>query len=293
MRLINELNLPKALERALNYDEVGHHIYGKYSATQLLREPLEVMLQRKYKDLITYDVRDMIDILIGNAIHYLLQKANEGVEGVEVEAEFIATFGDIDISGKADFWDKENGIIQDYKTPKVYTIQKGDFKEWEEQLNIYAYMVRYHGYEVNRIEVVAILKDWSKVKAKNDPDYPQSQVVVIPLKLWSREEQERFIQERINKLEKWVDVEDVEKLPECEDKWEREKTYAVKKVGSTRATKVFKKREEAEKYLEGKEGYKIEERGGEPIKCMHYCAVKDFCPYWNKVRGKYEGEIEL
>jgi len=56
------------------------------------------------------------------------------------------------ISGTLDYYDGYNNILQDYKHTSVYSwIYPESRKTWEAQLNIYAYMLKKHGYKVKLI----------------------------------------------------------------------------------------------------------------------------------------------
>ena len=74
--------------------------------------------------------------------------------------------------------------------------------EWEEQLNVLNFLCRKNPDKINNISVnsmfiLAILRDWSKLKVMQSDNYPKKQIVKIPIRLWSEEEQEHFIRERI------------------------------------------------------------------------------------------------
>src|SRR5690606_39921312 len=93
-----------------------------------------------------------------------------------------------------------------------------DKPEWEQQLNLLAYLLRENGYPVTKAQIVAIYRDWSKSRAKRDRDYPQHQSKPIDILLWPHEEALAFMKARIA-----AHVEAEWALPECtpEDRWYR------------------------------------------------------------------------
>ena len=114
-----------------------------------------------------------------------------------------------------------------------------------------------------------------------DPDAP---IKVIPIPIWTDEQQESFVRDRIHlHAEAMFQAQTGGSLPLCsdEDMWEKPTTYAVKKLGGVRATKVFYKRADAEAHLaELGDKYEIEVRDGERTRCQNYCNVRDFCSQW-------------
>lgn len=72
-------------------------------------------------------------------------------------------------------------------------------------------------------------------------------------------------------------------IPPCaaKERWEKPSTYAVKKEGNKRATKVLDTFEEAEK-IAGDKGkdFIVEVRPGESTRCMDYCSCCEFCNFY-------------
>jgi hypothetical protein len=65
--------------------------------------------------------------------------------------------------------------------------------------------------------------------------------------------------------------------------WEKQTTYAVKKIGGVKARNVCSTEEEAtSKIAEYGAGYEIEVRKGERTRCANFCAVRDFCSQWRE-----------
>jgi hypothetical protein len=164
-------------------------------------------------------------------------------------------------------------ILQDFKTTSSWSMKNAaDNESWRAQLNCYAEMLRRHSFEIAGLEIIAICRDWSKNEARRSPDYPQSQVAVVKIPLWTSEETVAYIRERVRMHQMAR-----ESLPFCtqEERWQKPDTYALIKKGAKRATKVYDNLPAA---LEAeKPGYLIEERPGKPTRCLSYCNVLAFC----------------
>jgi hypothetical protein len=134
---------------------------------------------------------------------------------------------------------------------------------------------------VNKLKIIAIIRDWSARDAENREGYPEKQVATLDIKLWSMEEREAFIKERIHLHSEALFATDTnEDLPPCtpEECWEKPTTYAVKKEGGVRAKSVHTTKEEAESALESTgKGYFLEVRAGERTRCAKFCQVSPWC----------------
>lgn len=191
------------------------------------------------------------------------------------------TVDDMVISGTFDLYNIAEKKLQDYKTCSTWAFLFPESKTgWTAQLNVYSYMLREHGYEVNEASIVALFKDWSRSKIIQNKDYPKQPVVEIPITLYPHEQIGKWIKERV-RLHKQAELGNV---PECtsKERWGRADMYALMAKGAKRALKVVETKQGAEKLMEinkdNYEGLYIEHRPGENKRCDEYCAVKDFCP---------------
>jgi hypothetical protein len=127
-------------------------------------------------------------------------------------------------------WMTKGGIsIRDYKTTSVWAVMNEKI-EWEQQLNIYAWLVDTvkEDFFVKDLGIVAIIRDWSRREANRNSDYPQAPVKEIPIKLWTYEEQEAFIKDRITHHSACEFAMETDgDLPPCtpEEMWEKPTTY--------------------------------------------------------------------
>ena len=156
-------------------------------------------------------------------------------------------------------------------------------------MNIYGYLFRMAGFEVNKLEIISLLKDWSSTKAKREREYPQTQVFKKEYPLWTMEACEIYINKRLSYFESYRDTTDSD-LPECtaEERWQEPTKYAVMKEGRKTAIKLYLNNDEAEQRAKeetdktGKKHY-IEVRESEPRRCNDYCPVKDFCSQYKSM----------
>jgi hypothetical protein len=152
--------------------------------------------------------------------------------------------------------------------------------DWHRQLNIYAWMVeKAKKVPVGKLQIIAIIRDWSARDASTKENYPQSPVATIDIPLWTFEEREAFITKRIYAHGTALfEMETDGEMPECtsEEMWEKPEVFAVKKEGGVRAKSLHKTLADAEVALPPK-GYFIEHRKGERTRCKNFCSVSNFC----------------
>jgi hypothetical protein len=290
MKLTNKHNIPQTFVNVLErptYSKGRAHI----SVTQLINSPKIVALTQKFQDQLEQDVSDMVWSLFGSAVHGVLEHgadANHLIEErIKTEVDGWTISGAIDLQIL-----NEDGTIsiRDYKVTSAWTAMNNK-KDWEQQLNIYAWLVEsVKQKEVKDVGVVAIIRDWSRRDAARNPDYPQAPVKEIPISLWSLEDRDVFIRERIADHSDCMFAMDTDSdLPDCtpEQMWEKPTTWALKKTGNVRAKSIYETEEAAQAALEeaGKE-YEIEIRPGERTRCATFCSVSSFCDQWHKYEEK-------
>ena len=126
------------LDMVLNYSE--YEKGGKYSASDILSEPLRVKLKKKYPNLDDVKPIDKVASVIGTGFHEMAEKAMEAENAFNdtgIRTEVKLKFNNI--SGTADLIFPD-GTIGDYKTSKEATLKKtiSNPIKWQEQLSIYA-----------------------------------------------------------------------------------------------------------------------------------------------------------
>ena len=287
MKYTNKHNIPQEIINAVHNDNYSR---GKatISATGLLQPPRIRLLAQEHYDKLTIDVSDEIWKLLGQSVHTILERANENNEDTITEQRMFATVKDWTVSGQTDSIDVKSNILKDYKITSVWSIvsalQEGK-AEWEQQLNIYAYLYKQTtGKTIDQLNIIAIARDWNKNQyLRSGGDYPPSPITVLNIDLWSDEEQEAFIKQRVSiHQEAEVDYLINDKLPLCtdEERWRRKDTFRVEKKGRKTAVRVLDTQEEADEYIGGHKDsklLKVVEAKGECIRCANYCDVAEFC----------------
>lgn len=283
MKLTNKLDLPSAfLEMAQSDYEYKPK---RYSATQMTKGYKEILLKRRHYDEIEKDVADMIWLLFGTAVHYILEQA-EKKEG-ELKEEKLATkiIDDYKLSGKFDLFQNNNNKVIDYKTSSIWKVIYGDYDDWYKQTLIYAYLLKQKGYTVNQGEIVALLKDWKKSKANYKKSYPQQAVKVITFDFDEKDYEfvEEYLTNKFNKIIEYEKLPDDE-IPVCtpEERWRQGDEWAVKKKNRKRACRVLDSEEDAVEWMDNNKGDYIEYRPGIDRKCRDYCDAAEFCNYYKE-----------
>lgn len=302
MRYTNKHNLPKPFLRAAQQDEYDPGD-SDYTQSESNNPPQMTLLVKRHKDEIVVDVSNMLYILDGKGLHYILDKYDE--KNVLKEERFYGRVADRKISGQVDYLDSE-GLLADYKRTSVWTrIYGSRLPDWEKQLNFYAYLVRGYGFRVEKLQIIADYRDWSKTNANKDSKYPQSKIEVIDIPLWDYKVQHNYIQGRIEVLKECEDMKDGE-LPPCtsEEMWIQRTKYALMKKGRETAVKVENSKEEILSFCEHKkipihfEGEKmdslqhyIETRPGKRTRCEDYCLAQPFCHQFKVYKETQNKEV--
>ena len=281
MQITNKHNLPQTfvnIMRRPTYSKGRAHL----SATELINSPRIVQLRKQHEEEIESDVTDMVWSIFGTAIHGVLEHGKD--DNHLVEERLNAEISGWKISGAIDLQiiNRDGSItINDYKTCSVWSVMNEKI-DWEYQLNIYAWLVEtVKKVPVRDIEIVAIIRDWSRRDAALRESYPDAPIKVIPINLWPFEQREQFILEKVTEHSNAMfDFELGNELPECtpDQMWEKQTTYAVKKTGGKKATNIFESEAEAQaKVTDLGSGYEIEVRNGERTRCEKFCQVNKFC----------------
>lgn len=267
--LTNRAGLPQVV-----VDAVANDGYSKgdadISVTGLLKPARMSALEALHSHEIEQDASDKIWSLLGQAVHTILERANRTAIA---ERRLSMELDGWKISGGMDLYE-EDGALLDFKVTSVHKLIQGNLDEWSQQLNSYSVLLRHHGHQVNKLQVIAILRDWSKLEARRNPDYPQAQVMNVDIPLWDPEKALKFMRERVI-LHQQARVE----LPECsaEDRWARPDVWAVMRCGRKRAVKLCTSKDEALTYAGSDKNLYVIHRKGTSVRCESYCSCLSFC----------------
>jgi len=287
VKFTNKFNLPQTFVNVIHrptYSKGKAHI----SATEIINSPRIVQLKKKHWDDIEQDASEMVWSLFGSAVHNILEHGKD--KHHIVEERLNIEFEGWKISGAIDLQELEpNGTmtISDYKVTGAWAVMN-EKDDWHRQLNIYGWLVeKVKKVPVGKLQIIAIIRDWSARDAATKEGYPPSPVATIDIPLWSFEEREAFIKKRIyDHGTALFEMETDGEMPDCtpEEMWEKKTSYALKKDGNVRAKSVHETLEEAEKALakseetaKKNEKFVIEVRQGERTRCRSYCQVSPFC----------------
>ena len=292
--ITNKTNLPKPIYRALCHSDYDRGESNR-SATQLIDSPRVSILRKEHRDEITTDCSEMVWACVGTSVHALFERHSTGESEIPEQRLFAEVDG-WNISGAIDLqvMDGKGGVsIYDYKVTSVWSVIYGK-PEWVNQLNFYAWLVEQNTeLSVNSLNVLAVLKDWRQREADTKSDYPQSGIVSVPIELWTREERDAYVRERVD-LHQDAEYGRLvgEELPPCsaQERWEKPATFALKKGKNKRAIKLFSSHEDAQAHIDeflsdDAKKYWIEERPGEPVRCMgDWCKVSAWCKQFKEIQ---------
>lgn len=293
MNYTNIYNLPDLMIEAITSDEYERKADpNRISVTRLIDSPLMKRLMDIHAGEMESDYSDRLWILDGKATHSAMEKINS--TRWEKEYPISEEINGMTVSGRLDVFDKETGTIIDYKRTSIWSIIFQSNKiEHENQLNVYAYLMKGAGFDVKKLEIYRFLKDWRKSEArKGDANYPPIPFVALPIDLWDDRKAEEYLFERV-RLHKEALKMNPEEMEPCSpaERWAKPDTFAV--YTKTKDGKKFKERadrvldtdEQAQSYIQTNQlgdSAKIEFRKGADVRCSEYCDVSQFCPYWKK-----------
>ena len=280
MKLTNKFNLPATFVNAISRPQYSRGD-SQISVTEILSPPQLVQLKRKHEDDLEEDASDRVWSLFGSAVHNILQHG-KGDNHV-VEERLFTNFEGWSISGAIDLQEvyPEGIAISDYKVTSAWSVQQ-EKQDWIDQLNCYAWLVeRVKGVRVLSLQIIGIVRDWSRRDAAMKEGYPQAPIVTLDIPLWPYADQEEYVRRKLvlhNEAQFAVTMGDQPPLCSPEDMWEKPTTYAVMKEGGKRAKRVFEIKQEAEAFLADQKGaHFIDVRKGGRTRCESFCAVSDFC----------------
>ena len=316
MTITNSTALPAHLVAALEDDDYDPGL-SDLTVTTLLKPARMVWLERQHPEARDRDASEMAQILIGKAVHdYIHARAQRPVwqnviaaarmveagidssqfktmiaDAVRALREYEDDLNDnrrlylrVDgtvVGGQTDYFEIDGGHLCDYKTVSIWEWRRGLREEREQQLNLYAELLRRQNppIPVNEMTACCIFRDWTATRASYEKDYPPQSIMEIDVPIWPDGEAALFLRERVATL----NAAGPDTLCTDEERWISH-DFAVQKAGAKRAYRVFDTREDAEELLAtvGPE-YELEERVGEPTRCKFFCGPgrAGLCEQWN------------
>lgn len=295
--LTNRLGLPDAMVRAVANDPYTRGD-SDISVTQLIAPPYQRRLRESVEPV--EDAADRMWSLLGQATHAILERAYPAPQGgmepelgkLSMPEQYLANggwlreerlFKEIDgwrVSGAFDVYERR--ILKDYKVTSVWSVIGETKIEWEQQLNLLRVLAEANGLPVQGLQIIAILRDWSKAKAKvsSEKDYPKLPVQVVEIPLWNLDRAQMYLGGRLAQ-HKRVDPDPCND----EERWKSEDVFAVMKEGRKSAVKLHDTSKAAEDHAnELGKGHSVTKRPGEYKRCADYCSVAHACQ-------QYKGEV--
>lgn len=260
------------------------------SVTELIQPPQMLALKYRHRHELVADASDMIHTFFGTAVHHWLDHH----AGDDALSENKLTFehDGWTVRGTPDHAEwlelADGATLTDWKTTRVRALGY-DKPEWEQQVNLYAHLLRLNGVHVVQVQVWAFLKDWDKALLR-DPEYPRAPLCRVPLPLWDAAFAHEFLLERLAMHREGL--EDGAYGP-CTplERWQRP-TYAVwsKRAATQRPSRVLADAMTARAWIEShtehprkpEDWWDVEVRAGEPLRCRAYCDVAAYCGQWQE-----------
>ena len=308
----NKNNLPLALAVFLMYDKYEYDERpNSISATGLIKPLRQLVLSKQNPDLSkTVDIADLVATRMGSAIHKGCEEAwtdtqnvknaltalgasEDAIDSIKINPPYVKhgetpvyveqrvekEIINFIISGKYDL--VLDGTLNDYKSTSVWSyVFDSNADSYVKQGSIYKWLSP-DKITSDYVNINYIFTDWSAAKARADvKSYPQLKTITKKYPLWSIEETENWIMNKIEAYQALADASQ-EDLPHCTDEelWASETAYKYYKNPNKmdRSTKNFKTMDEAliRKSSDGDVG-KIVTVPGE-VKACRYCSVVNIC----------------
>lgn len=256
----------------------------RIGVTELINPPLQRTLFHQNWDKIKRDPGDCVWMMLGNGLDEIVKRhSTTGLTKLKLE---LPTIHEITIVAVPDLIDTIEKVLADLKVTSVWSV-KETRKEYTYQVNLYHLLLKKLQPElakqVERLEIHAILRDWRHNELLRYNDYPKSQFIILPIDMWSTEEQERFLD---SCLQDHLQNPNRECTPE--EKWMKSDQYAVMKKGRKSALRVLDTEVDAEHWLldntnpSEEDKIDIVKRPGDVVRCNNYCSVSEYCPYFRK-----------
>lgn len=276
MKLTNNYNLPFALVKAMG--EPRKPVKDRFSISDLISPPQIRYYKEKFWDKLEEDASSRLWALLGNSVHFILDKGQHP-ESL-TEEKLTSIYMGVTISGIPDLW--HDWELSDWKVTSVYSFLLGDKPEWEQQLNLYKWLYEQNGFKTEKLTINAILRDWQESKKLKDKDYPEIPFVSVNITIWASDALQSHLEVKVR------DLLALEPRPCTDDeRWLRGETWAVMREKRKTAVKVCNSEVEAQEYLDFlisaqkiKEIGYIEHRKGSYVRCERYCPVHEVCSQW-------------
>lgn len=282
----NKYDLPEYIENSV-YKPFKPNMQ-RYGITSLIEPPLIRTLRAEHWYEIEEDISDKLWMIHGNALDAMIKKSSQwGLCNIRLETTWTKDNEgrDIVVVARPDYYNVLSKVLADLKDTSVWTVMNGK-PDWEAQLNGYDYMMNLlvPALHIGELQIHAFTKDWKKnEKLRTGYSYPTIPFSVLPIRRWSRAKQKAFIDNRLADH-----LQNPRRECTAKEKWRSRDVWAVKKKGNKTAKGgTAQPRTEAEAlrwiqaHSEADQRWEIEHRPAKCGRCIEYCAVNKYCPfYW-------------
>jgi len=302
MQMTNQHELPEIIVDVIDY---AKSLYSKgdsqYTPSSLNTPPQMFQLMKKHHKELEADYSEQLASLLGTAFHDFAERAmllhpDKYIAEERYYMDYPMPDGSTRrISGQIDVFDIQNKHLYDFKVTSIFKAKKPEADaEWNQQGSVNKYIMHHNKIKVRYASNIVFSKDFRRSESARNPEYPNTPIVVMPLKLMSKTDTEDFITTRI------LEHEAPTPRP-CtkEERWASEGKWAVMKNKNKRAVKLHDTKDEAQNHADElaaaspKDTFFLEERGGDEWKrCRDFCPVAKFCPQYKEAREKAEPKIE-
>jgi len=265
-----------------------------------------VQLRKRHKDelfklpVTDDEIRNSVKAFIGTAVHDQVAKQlfehtrRHPGSGWMVERKIWDKIAGRKVVGKFDAY--LNGMLLDLKTTSIWKFIYKQFDDFENQLNIYAYILRKEGIPVSLLQIVMWFTDYNANESYKHADYPQDFIEpVLISNLWPMKEAEERIVTMVERHKANEGRSDNElDLCTAEDMWSKESVWAVEAPGSNRAVRLLDTEAEAKDYItksknKEKGTWVINKRAGAHTRCEKFCKVNIYCSQYQQYLAENEG----
>jgi len=278
MEYTNRSNLPQWLYKALVHSDYPD-MDGIISVTTLIDSPKIAYLKRRHAESISGDIVDTFHMFLGTAIH---EQISRGLDKSISELRMAAQVSGIAVSGQIDVLDGSS--LYDIKTTGSYMRGRPTRVSWAHQVNVYRWLAKSNGYDVNNLYIMVIYKDWKSHDTQSPFELRRVDIM---------DDIDEYVRKRVR-----LHTEDPENYV-CtpEEMWQDPPKYAVHFAQERRAKRVLSQ-EQLDAWLSSREnvplrecraldepGYYIVKRESKPRRCEQYCPVSRWCDQWNNSRS--------
>jgi len=261
------------------------------------------------------EISDLLENIVlkkveGTSIIELAKAIKNDKDIIEKRFQYRTKSGKL-ITGGIDHYSVEDKCITDYKLTSIWTWiyrnrEGSHIEKYTEQLNIYRLFMEAAGYEVNKLRINLIFRDYSKTEASRERNYPNP-VEVLEIPLLGLDVVKQLVENKIAEIEKYANTFD-DNIPICtpSERWQGRDTYAVMKKGNIKASKVEYSYAAAKSWMDaeaqkiaekeihkGKDPYashqkalslfSITKRPAKSTRCESYCPVNKFCNFYKSL----------